>query len=123
MGRVGYAMSGSVILFLIFDATMKYLELPIVLTTTTQISWPVTTVIPLAVILTVCTGLYAFPRTSILGAVLLTAYLGGAVATHVRIGSPLFTHVLFGVYLGLLLWGGLYLRDARVRALLPLRSR
>ena len=56
-----------------------------------------------------------------LGAILVTAFLGGAVATHVRVGSPLFTHDLFGVYVGLLLWGGLYLRDARVRALLPLR--
>lgn len=122
MRRVGFAMSGLVILFLIFDATMKFLQLPIVLTTTQQIGWPTKSVIPLAIILSVCTVLYALPRTAILGAVLLTGYLGGAVATHVRIGSPLFTHDLFGVYLGLLLWGGLYLRDTRIRALLPLRS-
>lgn len=122
MRWVGFTMSGIVILFMIFDATMKYLQLPIVLSTTQQIGWPTSSVIPLAIILTVCTALYAFPRTSVLGAVLLTAYLGGAVATHIRIGSPLFSHVLFGVYLGLFLWGGLYLRDARLRALLPLRS-
>jgi hypothetical protein len=64
--------------------------------------------------------LYALPRTSTLGAILLTGYLGGAIYVHVRAGSPLFTHTLFGVYLGLLIWGGLYLRDATVRALIPL---
>ncbi|HKG76072.1 MAG TPA: DoxX family protein, partial [Beijerinckiaceae bacterium] len=61
-------------------------------------------------------------RTSILGAVLLTGYLGGAVATHVRVDSPLFSHMLFPVYVGLMLWGGLYLRDPRLRALFPLRN-
>ena len=66
------------------------------------------------------TALYAFPQTSVLGAILLTGYLGGGVATHVRIGSPLFSHVLFGVYLGLFVWGGLWLRDARIRSLIPL---
>ena len=65
------------------------------------------------------TALYAWPRTAVLGAVLLTGYLGGAVATHLRVGSPLFSHTLFGVYLGIALWGGLWLRDGRVRALLP----
>jgi hypothetical protein len=65
------------------------------------------------------TALYAWPRTAVLGAILLTGYLGGAMATHVRIGSPLFSHSLFGVYLGIALWGGLWLRDARVRTLLP----
>jgi hypothetical protein len=62
------------------------------------------------------------PQTAVLGAILLTGYLGGAVATHMRVGSPLFTHVLFGVYLGILLWGGLYLRDARLRVLIPIRT-
>ena len=66
-----------------------------------------------------CTALYAFPRTSVLGAILLTGYLGGAVATHLRVGSPVFSHLLFGVYLGILLWGGLYLRDQRLRAIFP----
>ena len=65
--------------------------------------------------------LYAYPRTAVLGAILLTGYLGGAIYVHVRAGSPLFTHTLFGVYLGLLIWGGLYLRDPLVRALMPLR--
>jgi DoxX-like protein len=64
--------------------------------------------------------LYAVPRTSVLGAILLTGYLGGAIASHLRLGDPLFTHTLFGLYLGLLVWGGLYLRDGRLRALIPL---
>ena len=70
-----------------------------------------------------CVLAYVVPRTSVLGAVLLTGYLGGAVATHVRVGSPLFTHVLFPTYLAALLWGGLMLRDARLRAFLPWRDR
>ncbi|MER9843294.1 DoxX family protein [Mesorhizobium australicum] len=67
----------------------------------------------------VSTALYALPSTSVLGAILLTAYMGGAIATNARIGNPLFSHTLFGVYLGIILWGGLYLRDPRVRALIP----
>lgn len=72
----------------------------------------------LGAILAVCVALYAVPRTSILGAILLTGFLGGAVATHLRVGSPLFSHTLFGVYLGLFVWGGLWLRNARLRSLL-----
>ena len=63
--------------------------------------------------------LYAVPRTAVLGAILLTALFGGGIATHIRVGSPLFTHILFGVYLGLFVWGGLYLRNARLRELMP----
>jgi len=74
------------------------------------------------IILLVCTALYAIPNASVLGAILLTGYLGGAIATHLRIGDPLFSHVLFPTYLGVLLWGGLYLREPRLRALIPLRS-
>jgi hypothetical protein len=122
MRWLGSILSGLVILFMLMDATMKILRLPVVLETTLQLGWPVATVFPLGLVLLVCTLLYAIPRTSLLGAVLITAYLGGAVATHVRIGSPLFSHVLFGVYVGLMLWGGLYLRDARIRALIPVRS-
>jgi hypothetical protein len=121
MRRLGCVLSGLVILFMLMDATMKFLQLPIVVETTLQLGWPVSTVVPLGIVLLLSTALYAVPRTSMLGAVLLTAYLGGAVATHARIGSPLFSHVLFGVYVGLLLWAGLYLRDARLRALIPLR--
>ena len=77
---------------------------------------------PLGVVLLISTLLYAYPRTSILGAILLTGYLGGAVATHVRIGDPLFTHILFPVYLGVIAWGGLWFRDDRLQALLPIRK-
>jgi len=122
MTYAGWTLSVLVILFMIMDLTMKFMQLPIVLTTTEQLGWPTSSVTTLAVLLSVATALYAFPQTCVLGAILLTGYLGGAVATHVRIGSPLFSHVLFGVYLGLFVWGGLYLRDARIRALIPLRG-
>jgi hypothetical protein len=120
---VGWGLSGLVIAFLLLDAGMKLLALPIVIETTASLGWQGGEVLAreLGVILLICTLLYAAPQTAVLGAILLTGYLGGAVATHVRIGSPLFSHVLFGVYIGVLLWGGLYLRDARIRTLLPLR--
>ena len=76
----------------------------------------------LGAVLLTCTVLYAAPRTAVLGAILLTGFLGGAVATHVRVGNPLFSHVLFGVYVGVILWAGIYLRDARLRSLIPLRK-
>jgi hypothetical protein len=103
------------------DAGMKLMQLPIVLQTTAQLGWPTSSVVPLGMILLVSTLLYIFPRTSILGAVLLTGYLGGAVATHARIDSPLFTHTLFGVYVGVILWAGLYLRDPVLRSVFPAR--
>jgi hypothetical protein len=118
----GYALSGLVTLFLLMDATMKLLQLPIVAETGLALGWPAETAFPLGVILLICTLLYAWPRTAILGAILLTGYLGGAIASHIRIGNPLFSHVLFGVYLALFLWGGLWLRDTRLRALLPYAS-
>jgi hypothetical protein len=76
----------------------------------------------LGAITVVCTLLYAVPPTSFVGAILLTGYLGGAIASHVRIADPLFTHVLFGFYLGLMVWGGLWLRDPRLRQLLPFKT-
>jgi hypothetical protein len=120
--RTGYALCGLVILFMLMDVAMKLMRLPIVLETTALLGWPTDSAMPLGVVLLLCTALYAWPRTCVLGALLLTAYLGGAVATHARIGSPLLSHTLFGVYLGVLLWAGLYLRDPRIRALLPLAS-
>jgi DoxX-like family len=119
MPRTGYALSGLVIVFMAMDVTIKLLRLPIVLETTLQLGWPAESALPLGILLLVCTLLYGVRRTSVLGAVLLTGYLGGAVATHARIGSPLLSHTLFGVYLGVLMWAGLYLRDPRVRSLLP----
>jgi hypothetical protein len=79
-------------------------------------------IVSLGITLLICTILYVIPHTAVLGAILLTGYLGGTVATHVRVGNPLFSHVLFGAYLGMLLWLGLYLRDKRLRSLLPLVS-
>ena len=117
----GRALSSLVILFLAMDAAMKIAELPIVADTAPTIGW---TADPgfwraIGLLLLALTALYAWPRTAVLGAILLTGYLGGAVAAHLRVGSPLFSHILFGVYLGIALWGGLWLRDGRLRALLP----
>ena len=86
---------------------------------TTELGYPAGVVLPLGIIQIVCLLLYVVPRTSVLGAVLWTGYLGGAIATHVRLGNPLFSHVLFPVYVALLLWGGLWLRDRRLRGMLP----
>ena len=124
-GRIaGYVMSGLVIAFMLLDGGMKLVPLDVVIKATADLGYSPSPALArgLGVVALLCTALYAFPRTSVLGAILLTAYMGGAVATHVRVGNPLFTHILFGVYLAVLLWGGLFLRDARIRALLPLVS-
>lgn len=119
----GWAMSGLLIVFLLFDGAIKLVPLQIVLDTSTQLGLPADPISAriLGVLTLVCTVLYAIPRTAILGAILLTGYLGGAIATHFSAGSPLFSHLLFGVYLGLLAWGGLWYRDPRVRAMIPFR--
>jgi hypothetical protein len=111
-------------LFLIMDAGMKLAMLQPVIDTTGALGWPTDagTIRTLGVILLIATALYLYPKTSLLGAVLITGYLGGAIATHMRIGSPLFSHTLFGVYVGLIVWGGLYLRDANLRVLFPIRK-
>ena len=119
---IGWVLSGLVIAFLLMDATMKLLALSVVLEAQEPLGFSgAATARGLGVLLLVCTLLYAAPQTAVLGAILLTGYLGGAVATHMRVGDPLFSHILFGVYVGVFLWLGLYLRDARVRALVPLR--
>jgi hypothetical protein len=117
----GWVLSGIFILFMIFDVTIKLIRLPVVAETMSQLGWPPGMGFVIGVIEAIILVLYVIPRTSLLGVVLMTAVLGGAVATHLRIGSPLFSHVLFGVYLGLFAWGGLWLRDARLQRLLPLR--
>jgi len=121
MKWTGFVLSVLVIAFLIMDFTMKLMQLDIVKSTGLELGWAEDTALPLGVTLMICTVLYAIPQTAVFGAVLLTGYLGGSVATHVRIGSPLFSHVLFGVYLGLFVWGGLWLREPRLRTLFPLR--
>jgi DoxX-like protein len=118
MGRL---LSGLVILFMLFDGAVKLVPWPIVTETMDKMGYGSSETLArsLGIISIVCTLLYSFPPTSFVGAILLTGYLGGAVASHVRIGSPLFTHVLFGVYLGLMRWGGLWLRDRTLRTMLP----
>lgn len=120
----GFAMSGLVIAFMLFDAGMKLVPLDVVIKSTAELGYAPSAGLArgLGMLALVCTALYAFPRTAVLGAILLTGYMGGAIASHLRVGAPLFSHVLFGVYLGLLVWGGLFLRDSRIRALLPFRS-
>lgn len=118
----GWIMSALPVLFLLMDAIMKFVRPPIVVETTVQLGYPESTILGMGVALFVCVVLYVIPQTSVLGAILLTGYLGGAVATHVRLGNPLFSHVLFPVYVAVLIWGGLYLRDSRLRALVPLRN-
>ncbi|ARP62784.1 MULTISPECIES: DoxX family protein [unclassified Mesorhizobium] len=117
----GRALSGVIVLFMIFDGAIKLPPLDIVIQTMVPLGWPADPNVArmLGVIGLISTALYALPRTSVLGAILLTAYMGGAIATNVRVDNPLFSHILFGVYLGIILWGGLYLRDPRLRALIP----
>jgi hypothetical protein len=119
---VGRVISALVVLFLLFDSAIKLMRLAPAVEGTAKLGYPESVVLPLGIVLFACTVLYAIPRTSILGAILLTGYLGGAVATNVRVGNPLFGYVLFPVYVGVLLWLGLLLRDVRLRALIPLRS-
>jgi len=117
----GRIVSALPVLFLLMDGVMKLLKPAPVVEATVGLGYPEVVILPLGIVLLFCTVLYAIPQTSVLGAILLTGYLGGAVATHVRVGSPLFTHTLFPTYLGLLIWGGLYLRDARLRELIPIK--
>jgi len=117
----GRIMSGLVIAFMLLDGAMKLVPLDVVVTTSEKMGIPGNLARTLGVLGLLCTLLYAVPRTSVLGAILLTGYLGGAIASHLRLGDPIFTYTLFGLYLGLLAWGGLYLRDPRLRALIPLR--
>lgn len=118
----GRILSALPALFLLLDAVGKLFKPQPVITGTLELGYGESVILPLGVVLLVSTILYLAPQTAMFGAILLTGYLGGAVATHVRVGNPLFTHTLFPVYLGVLLWAGLYLRDARLRALLPLRD-
>lgn len=119
----GRVLSGLVIAFLLMDGVMKLIPAAPVIETSAQMGWPtdVTGLRMLGIVLLVSTLLYAIPRTSFLGAVLLTGYLGGAVATHVRIADPWFSHILFGVYVGILMWSALYLRSSQLRDLFPLK--
>jgi len=120
--RAGYILSAIPVLFLLMDGIMKLFRPAVVVDATRELGYSESVIVPLGILLTACTVLYAIPRTAVLGAVLLTGYLGGAVATHVRVGGPVFS-VIFPLIVGLFVWGGLYLRDARVADLLPLRRK
>jgi DoxX-like protein len=117
----GRILSGVTILFMLFDAVAHLIKPAPVVTAFAQLGVPLQLAIPLGIIELVCIVAYAMPRTSLVGAILLTGYLGGAVVTQLRVGNPLFAQALFPVYVGLLVWGGLYLRDQRLHALIPVR--
>lgn len=117
----GRIIGGLPALFLLMDAIMKLVKPPFVVAETVRIGYPESSIVGLGVVLLACTILYLVPKTSVLGAILLTGYLGGAVATHVRFPEGWFP-ILFPVVFGILLWLGLYLRDDRLRALIPLKS-
>ena len=117
----GRGLSGLFVLFMLMDITLKLLNLPVVDETMKALGWgpghgPLIGGVELAALV-----LYLVPRTSLAGGLLMTGVFGGAIATHIRVGDPLFSHILFGVYLGLFMWGGLWLRDPAFRALFPIR--
>ncbi len=121
----GMILSGLVIAFLLFDGAIKLVPLPVVTETMAGLGYSADPALArlLGIITLGCAILYAIPRTSVLGAILLTGLLGGAIATHLRVGSPIFSHLLFGVYLGVIAWGGLYLRYEAVRKMIPFFQR
>ena len=113
----GRILTGIAVLFLVFDMSLKLFATQAAVQTTTELGWPAHHVFTIGLIQLVCLVLYLLPRTAPLGAILWTGYLGGAIATHLRLDNPLFSHVLFPIYVAAFIWGGLYLRDARVRGL------
>ena len=118
----GRTISTVIVLLLTLDSVMKFFKPKPVVDAFAQLGIPIALDFTIGTLLLICTLLYAVPATSMLGAILLTGYLGGAVMTHLRVGDPLFSHVLFPTYLGSLIWLGLYLRDPRLRILVPLRT-
>lgn len=124
MVRAGRIASALPVAFLLFDAGIKLAVVEPVVEGMAQLGYPAGLARPIGLLLLACVAVYVVPRTSFLGALLLTGYLGGAVATHVRVGNPFFTHTLFPVYVAVLLWGGLVLRDPLLRAVVwPSRGR
>lgn len=122
MTRIGWALSGLFALFMLgASVTPKLLGMPVAEETMAALGWPPGYALPIGILELTLTLLYLYPRTNVLASVLFMGLLGGAMATQIRAGSPLFSHVLFSVYLGLFMWGGLWLRDASLRKLFPIR--
>ena len=122
MTWTGYILTALFALFILgASVAPKLLGMPVAEDTLRQLGWPAGYAFEIGVLELVCLVLYLFPRTNVLGAVLFMGLFGGAMATQIRAGSPLFSHILFSVYLGLFMWGGLWLRDPSVRALFPVR--
>ena len=118
----GRVLSTLAVLFLIFDGVLKLVKPAMVVEATVKLGYPESMITPIGIVLLSCVALYCIPATRVFGAILLTGYLGGAVATHTRVGDPLFSHILFPTYVASLLWLGLYLRDPALRAFVPLRK-
>lgn len=119
----GWVLSVLVILFMLLDGIMKFLKPAEVITTTVdELGYTEQHIFTLGILALTATLLYAIPRTSILGAILLTAYFGGAIASHLRIDNPIFSHIFFTVYIGIFAWSGLWLRNMKLRQLLPIVS-
>jgi hypothetical protein len=118
----GRITTGLMVAFLLFDAVIHLLKPAPVVEAFAKLGFPIRLAVPLGLIELVCVLLYVIPRSSILGAILLTGYLGGAIAIQLPTGNSLFGEVLFPAYIGVFLWGGIYLRDERLRTLIPLRS-
>ena len=118
---VGLVVSGLPALFLVVDGVAKLFKPVPVVEGTVRLGYSESVIIPLGIVLLICTLLYLIPRTAVLGAILLTGYLGGAVATHVRFYEGLFP-IVFAIVFGVLLWLGLYLRDPQLRTLIPLKE-
>jgi hypothetical protein len=123
MVKTGRSLSGLAVVFLLIDGAVKLVQPEPVIAISHQLGYAPATIFGIGITLLVCLAVYLMPQTSVLGALLLTGYLGGAVSTHVRIGSPLLTHVLFPTYIAVLLWGGLLLRHPSLRVVLPFQPR
>jgi hypothetical protein len=119
----GRVITALVVLLLILDGATKVMKVAAVMEASKQLGFSANQIVAIGVTLLACTVLYAIPRTSVLGAILLTGYLGGAVVTNLRSGSPMFSAVLFPVYFGVFVWAGLYLRDPLLRAMIPMRNK
>jgi hypothetical protein len=120
--RAGIALSALPVLFLLFDCTIKLLKIQPVVESFAELGYPDSLARGLGLLELACLSLYLIPRSAILGAIVLTGFLGGAIATHLRVGDPLFSHTLFPLYVAILVWGGVFLRDDTLRTLIPWRK-